>query len=89
MNGTDEPARAQDADSLIREWLKSGKRAEKIAADLAAKIASGQLHRWQELPTLAALAREHDVSERTISTVKSLLAVHGFLTLDERRYYVA
>jgi len=77
------------ADALIRAWKVSSKRTEQIAADLARKIGAGQLHRWDEMPGQAVLAAEYDVAERTITTVKSLLAVHGFLTLENGRYYVA
>jgi hypothetical protein len=41
------------------------------------------------MPRQAALADRYDVAERTITSVKSLLAVHGFLTLVHGRYYVA
>jgi DNA-binding GntR family transcriptional regulator len=64
-------------------------RVERIAAELAAEIDAGRLHRWEELPSLAVLADEYDVAERTITSVKRLLAVHDFLTLEKRRYYVA
>jgi DNA-binding GntR family transcriptional regulator len=78
-----------DTGTLIREWCVSPSRVEQIAADLAAKIDTGQIHRWAELPALAVLSDEYDVTERTISSAKSLLAAHGFLTLENRRYYVA
>ena len=84
------PARdTQDAYALIKRWRVSAKRTEQIAADLALKIHTGQLHRWAEMPRQAALADLYDVAERTITSVKSLLAVHGFLTLENGRYYVA
>ena len=53
------------------------------------KIHTGQLHRWAEMPRQAALADRYDVAERTITSVKRLLAVHGFLTVENGRYYVA
>lgn len=78
-----------DTGTLITEWCVSSRRVEQIAADLAAKIGAGQIHRWQQLPTLAVLSDEYEVTERTISSAKALLAAHGFLTLENRRYYVA
>jgi DNA-binding GntR family transcriptional regulator len=79
----------RDAYALIKRWRLSAKRTEQIAADLALKIQTGQLHRWGEMPRQAALADQYDVAERTITSVKRLLAVHGFLTLENGRYYVA
>ena len=80
---------APDTDALLKRWRASAKRVEQIAAELAAKIDAGRLHRWEELPLVSVLADEYDVSERTISSVKNLLAVHGFLTRENRRYYIA
>ena len=82
-------ARTTCTGALSRTWRRSSKRTEQIAADQAQKIGAGQLHRWDEMPRQAALAAEYDVTERTITTVKSLLADHGFLTLENGRYYVA
>jgi DNA-binding GntR family transcriptional regulator len=82
-------AEARDTSALIRGWRISPKRVEQVAADLALRIETGQLHRWDELPPQAVLADEYDVTERTMTSVKSLLAVHGFLTLENRRYYIA
>jgi DNA-binding GntR family transcriptional regulator len=89
VTDTDTTVEASDTDALIKQWRASEKRVEQVAAELAAKIAVGQLHRWDELPPLAVLADEYDVSERTIGTVKKLLADHDFLTLENGRYYVA
>jgi DNA-binding GntR family transcriptional regulator len=89
MTDTDTTAKARDTGTLIRQWQASTKRAEQIAADLAAKIAVGKLHRYEELPSQAVLADEYDVSVRTITRVKNLLAVHNFLTMEYRRYYIA
>ena len=89
MTDTDTTAEAMDTGTLIRQWQSSAKRAEQIAADLAGKIAFGRLHRYEELPSQAALADEYDVSERTITRVKNLLADHNFLTMEYRRYYIA
>lgn len=86
---TDTTVEASGTDALIKQWRASEKRVEQIAAELAAKIAAGTMGRWEPLPPQAVLADEHDVSERTISSVKSLLAVHDFLALENRRYYIA
>ena len=86
---TDTTAGAEDAGALIKEWRPSSRRTEQIAAELAAQIAGGQLHRWDELPPLAVLADEYGVTGRTVTSVKRLLAVHGFLALENGRYYVA
>jgi DNA-binding GntR family transcriptional regulator len=89
MADTDTAVETTDTDTLIKRWRASERRVEQIAAELAAKIDTGRLHRWAELPSLAVLADEYDVSERTITSVKRLLAVHDFLTLENGRYYVA
>jgi DNA-binding GntR family transcriptional regulator len=89
MAGTDATVETADTDALIKQWRVSANSVEQIAAELAAKIAAGQLHRWAELPSQAALADEYDVTERTITSVKRLLAVHNFLTLENRRYCIA
>lgn len=89
MTSTSTTAEAADTDVLIKQWRASARRVEQIAADLASKIDCGQLHRWSELPPRAELADEYDVTERTITSVKSLLAVHHFLTQQNRRYYIA
>jgi DNA-binding GntR family transcriptional regulator len=89
MAGADMTVKASDTAALIKQWRASSKRVEQVAAELAAKINAGRLHRYEELPLQAALAKEYDVSERTISSVKRLLAVHDFLTKENRRYYIA
>jgi DNA-binding GntR family transcriptional regulator len=89
MTGASMTAEAKDTDALIKQWRASTLRVEQIAADLASKIDCGQLHRWNELPPQAELADEYDVTERTVTSVKRLLAVHRFLTQQNRRYYIA
>jgi DNA-binding GntR family transcriptional regulator len=89
MADADTAVEASDTGALVKRWRASERRVERIAAELAAKIDAGRLHRWEELPSLAVLADEYDVTERTITSVKRLLAVHDFLTLENRRYYVA
>jgi DNA-binding GntR family transcriptional regulator len=89
VTSTDATAGTGDADTLIKRWRGSGNRAGRIAADLAAKIDAGRLHRWDELPSRAALAAEYDVSESTIGIAKKLLADHDFLIIENRRYYIA
>jgi DNA-binding GntR family transcriptional regulator len=67
MTGADTAIEATDTDTVIKRWRASERRVEQIAAELAAKIDAGRLHRWAELPSLPVLADEYDVSERTIS----------------------
>jgi DNA-binding GntR family transcriptional regulator len=78
-----------DTAALIRVWRASPRRLDTIAADLATKISAGQLHRWAQLPSQAALADEYGVSERLITSAKHQLAACGFLTSENGRYYVA
>jgi DNA-binding GntR family transcriptional regulator len=78
-----------DTDGLIREWEASQSMAQKVAAGIARKIATGNIHRYEDLPLNSVLAAEWDVSERTVSAAKKILGDHGFLMLDNRRYYVA
>jgi DNA-binding GntR family transcriptional regulator len=79
----------QDTDELVKEWRASTRRVEQIAADLAMKIDGGQFHRWDELPKMFVLSNEYECAQRTITSAKNLLEVHGFLTLENGRYYVA
>ena len=69
-------------------WQR-GNGVERIAADLAYRISNGSLTRWDSLPLNRTLAKEWNVSSRTISRAKKLLYDHGVLTLDGRRYYVS
>jgi DNA-binding GntR family transcriptional regulator len=78
-----------DTDTLIKEWEASPSMARKVAAGIARKIASGQMHHYEDLPPNSTLAAEWDVSERTVSAAKNILGNHGILTLENRRYYVA
>jgi hypothetical protein len=89
MTDTGTAAEASDTDALIRRRRGSANRAQEIAADLARKITAGELRPYAELPPVAALTREYDVSDRTISNAKSLLAEHGFLKKEGRRLVVA
>jgi DNA-binding GntR family transcriptional regulator len=59
------------------------------AADLAEQINSGSLPAWHELPVMSELTRKYDVSPRTVSKVKTILANHGLLQMECRRYVVA
>ena len=88
MTDTGTVAAASDTDALIRRWRGSANRAQQIAADLARKITAGELRPYAELPLVAALTREYDASDRTISNAKSLLAGHGFLKKEGRRLVV-
>ena len=78
-----------DTDTLIKEWEASGNMAQMVAAGIARKIASGNMHHYEDLPLNSTLAAEWDVSERTVSAAKSILGNHGILILENRRYYVA
>src|SRR5450756_315006 len=78
-----------DTDTLISEWETSPHKAHKIAAAIARKITSGNMHRYDELPLNSTLAGEWDASERTVSAAKNILGNHGILILENRRYYVA
>jgi Bacterial regulatory proteins, gntR family len=89
MTDTGTVAAASDSDPLVRRWRESANRARQIAADLARKITAGELRPYAELPPIAALTREYDASDRTISNAKSLLAGHGFLKKEGRRLVVA
>ncbi len=83
-----QPAPAALTPEQISEWASGGK-ASQVAASLAREITGGTLRRYAELPASSQLAREHDVSERTVSAAKKLLADHGILKLENRRYHVA
>ena len=76
-----------DTESLIREWETSGNAAQIAAAGIARKIAGKK--RYDELPLNSALSAEYDVSERTVTSAKSILREHGILILEKRRYFVA
>ena len=78
-----------DTDRLIKKWEASGNTAQTVAAGIARKIASGNMHRYDDLPLNSALASEWDVSERTVSAAKKILGDHGILILENRRYYTA
>jgi DNA-binding GntR family transcriptional regulator len=78
-----------DTDTLIKEWEASPHKTHKIAAGIARKITTDNMHRYDELPTNSRLAAEWDVSERTITAAKTILGNHGILILENRRYYVA
>jgi DNA-binding transcriptional regulator YhcF (GntR family) len=89
VTGAGTAVEVPDTDTLIEEWRSSPRRVEQIAAVLAAEVSGGRYDRWDELPSVAVLADEHGVTERTVSSVKGLLAVHGFLVKENGRYYVA
>jgi len=89
MTSTGVTTETRDTGSLMRQWRASRKRPEQVAAEMAAKITAGQMHAWEELSTSAELADEYDTSESTIKRAKRLLAAHGFMALEEGRYYVA
>jgi DNA-binding GntR family transcriptional regulator len=72
----------------IMQWQRGTMR-ERVAADLASRIKSGNLTKWGELPLNRTLADQWDVSQRTVSSAKKLLADNGLLTKVDTRYYVA
>jgi DNA-binding GntR family transcriptional regulator len=72
----------------IMRWQRGSMR-ERVAADLASRITSGQITKFNDLPLNRTLAGEWDVSHRTVSSAKKLLADEGLLTKDGTRYYVA
>jgi hypothetical protein len=76
-----------DTESLITEWETSGNAAQIAAAGIARKIASKK--RYDELPLNSEISAEYDVSDRTVTSAKSILRDHGILILENRRYYVA
>lgn len=79
----------QALDVLVRQWQRSGVRAQVVAADLAAKIRSERPAPWQELPPIADLAEQYQVSYRTVTRAKQFLADAGLLRADASRYVVA
>jgi DNA-binding GntR family transcriptional regulator len=72
----------------IMEWQRGSMR-ERVAADLASRITSGKITKWGELPLNRTLADQWDVSHRTVSSAKKLLADAGLLAKEGTRYYVA
>jgi DNA-binding GntR family transcriptional regulator len=60
---------------------------KKIAADLAARIWSGRLPRWHDMPANLDLALEWGASERTAGRAKELLAACGLITKSPGGYY--
>ena len=81
-------ASAASSASLIFAWSR-GSAPERAAAAILGQIATGRVTRWSELPPVARLAEENDVSERTVFKAKRLLAKHGALVKETGRYYVA
>jgi DNA-binding GntR family transcriptional regulator len=74
--------------SQIMEWQR-GTMAERVAADLASQIDRGSVSKWGSLPLNRTVAEKWDVSERTVTKAKRLLADHGVLVADGNRFYVA
>jgi DNA-binding transcriptional MocR family regulator len=83
------PAPAAPASAALILCWAHGTAHERTAAAILRQIASGRLTRWSDLPPLARLAEENDVSERTVSKAKRLLAGHGALVKQVGRYYVS
>jgi DNA-binding GntR family transcriptional regulator len=76
-------------ENLIKQWAASPNVTRQIAADIARKIASGQLARWDELPRNAETADDYGVSARTVSRAKKLLAGQALATKAGGVYVVA
>jgi DNA-binding GntR family transcriptional regulator len=72
----------------IMKWQR-GTMAERVAADLASQIQTGNISKWASLPLNRAIAGKWDVSERTVSKAKRLIADQGLLVADGKRFYVA
>jgi DNA-binding GntR family transcriptional regulator len=73
---------------LIMRWQR-GTMTERVAADLASQIGKGSVSKWGSLPLNRTVAEKWDVSERTVTKAKRLLADHGVLVVDGKRFYVA
>jgi DNA-binding GntR family transcriptional regulator len=70
-----------DIDAAITsQWQASRRKAEQVAARLAAEL-HGQ-PRWQPVPGNFALALRMDVSQGTVRRAKALLASHGAIMKD-------
>jgi DNA-binding GntR family transcriptional regulator len=76
------------SDDEIIEWAYSRNIANQIAADLANKIRSGKLNRWDDLPDNDELARMWDTSMRTVLRAKKLLSDKGLIRMAGNRYCV-
>lgn len=87
--GVQDDSRGGLSDEEIRWWAYDGSVAKRIAADLAARIKSGKLNRWDELPDSGTLAKKWETSLRTVSRAKRLLAGRGMARKQANRYYVA
>ena len=55
---------------------------QRIAADLRARIASGEFQRGVSLPSASAMAGEYEVSARTIHRAVRLLVDEGLLVTE-------
>jgi DNA-binding GntR family transcriptional regulator len=76
-----------DYDQIMR-WQR-GTMAERVAADLASQIENWSMSKWDSLPLNRTVADKWNVSESTVTKAKRLLADHGVLVVDGKRFYVA
>lgn len=74
---------------LIKQWAMSPYAVEQIAAELARKITSGELSRWDDLPANHQTADDYGVSARTVGRAKKLLADQELLAKAGGVYVVA
>jgi hypothetical protein len=76
--------------ALIRKWQASRRKAEQVAARLAAELRGRQ--RWEPVDGSLRIAVRLGVSESTVRRAKALLAGHGAIMKDATHrapgYYV-
>jgi DNA-binding GntR family transcriptional regulator len=74
----------------ILEWKYAGTVTKRIAAYMATQITSGDLGRFSELPDTPELAKQWDVTPRTVIRAKRLLYDGELIKkASSGRYYVA
>jgi DNA-binding GntR family transcriptional regulator len=90
MRAQPPPARPTNTitDQTLDQW-KTGTAAQRIAADIVAKISDGTWERYQALPATEYSAAQHDVSLRTAGKARKLLLDAGILGRDGLTWYVA
>jgi DNA-binding FadR family transcriptional regulator len=74
---------------VIREWARSRRRVEQVAAELAERITEAKIEPYQSLPKTDELEKEFDISASTVRDIKRLMAARGFLLMELGRYVVA
>lgn len=81
-----EPSGVSDAEILT--WAGDRSARLQIAARLARQIRDGSYPDWAQLPSGTALARQYDVSARTVNRAQRLLADRGLIRRAGSFYYV-